>query len=75
VAHDLNREPRLPFPDAHFDAALCAVSVQYLVRPVEVFAEVARVLRPGGVCDRGLRARARARPLARGPIRLGWSSA
>jgi SAM-dependent methyltransferase len=54
VVHDLNREPRLPFPDACFDAALCALSVQYLVRPVEVFAEVARVLRPGGVCAVGV---------------------
>jgi SAM-dependent methyltransferase len=45
---DLNREPALPWPDASFDAVLCAVSVQYLVRPVEVFAEVARVLREGG---------------------------
>ena len=35
-------------PDAAFDAVLCAVSIQYLTRPVEVFAEVARVLRPSG---------------------------
>jgi SAM-dependent methyltransferase len=45
---DLNQDPALPWPDASFDAVLCAVSVQYLVRPVEVFAEVARVLAPGG---------------------------
>jgi SAM-dependent methyltransferase len=45
---DLNAAPQLPYPDAAFDAVLCAVSIQYLVRPVEVFAEVARVLRPGG---------------------------
>jgi SAM-dependent methyltransferase len=48
VIHDLNREPRLPFPDASFDAVACAVSVQYLVRPDEVFADVHRVLVPGG---------------------------
>jgi SAM-dependent methyltransferase len=48
VVHDLNREPRLPFPDGMFDAAVCAVSVQYLVRPLEVLGEVARVLVPGG---------------------------
>jgi SAM-dependent methyltransferase len=47
VIHDLNKEPALPFPAAAFDGAMCAVSVQYLVRPVEVFAEVARVLKPG----------------------------
>jgi SAM-dependent methyltransferase len=48
VVHDLNTEPRLPFADASFDAAVCCVSVDYLVRPVEVFTDVARVLRPGG---------------------------
>ena len=48
VVHDLNDEPMLPFADATFDDATCCVSVDYLIRPVEVFAEVARVLRPGG---------------------------
>jgi len=47
VVHDLNADPRLPFADASFDAAVCCVSVDYLIRPVEVFAEVARTLRPG----------------------------
>ncbi|MGE3960294.1 MAG: class I SAM-dependent methyltransferase [Dehalococcoidia bacterium] len=46
--HDLNAEPTLPYDDASFDVALCAVSVQYLTRPVEVFREVGRVLAPGG---------------------------
>lgn len=44
---DLNREPVLPLDEDRFDAALCCVSVQYLQRPIEVFAEVRRVLRPG----------------------------
>jgi ubiquinone/menaquinone biosynthesis C-methylase UbiE len=48
VVHDLNREPRLPFDDASFDGVVCAVSVQYLIRPVEVFIDVRRVLRAGG---------------------------
>jgi SAM-dependent methyltransferase len=48
VVHDLNRAPALPFPDASFDAAVCSVSVQYLVRPLDVFADVRRVLKPGG---------------------------
>ena len=47
--HDLNREADLPYPEASFDAVLNAVSVQYLTRPLEVFASVARVLRPGGL--------------------------
>ena len=50
VVHDLNREPTLPFDNASFDAVLIAVSVQYLQRPLEVFAEIARVLEPGGLC-------------------------
>ena len=49
VVKDINADPSLPFADAAFDAVVITVSVQYLVRPVEVFAEVARVLRPGGV--------------------------
>ncbi len=44
---DLNATPTLPYDDASFDGAGCCVSVQYLVRPVDVFREVARVLRPG----------------------------
>ena len=49
VVHDLNQSPKLPFDDAIFDAVICTVSVQYLVRPIEVFSEVRRVLKPGGV--------------------------
>lgn len=48
VVHDLNADPTLPFADASFDDATCCVSVDYLVEPVAVFREVARVLRPGG---------------------------
>jgi SAM-dependent methyltransferase len=49
VVQDVNRQPRLLFPDGSFDHAVCCVSVDYLVRPVEVFEEVGRVLRPGGL--------------------------
>lgn len=48
VVHDLNVTPALPFEDASFDGVVCTVSVQYLTSPVEVFADVRRVLRPGG---------------------------
>ena len=44
---DLNLEPTLPLDDGAFDSACLCVSVQYLQRPVEVFREVARVLRRG----------------------------
>jgi SAM-dependent methyltransferase len=47
LVHDLNEQPCLPFADAHFDAAVCSLSIEYLIRPFEVFAEVARVLQPG----------------------------
>lgn len=49
VVHDLNAQPELPFPQASFDAVVCCVSVDYLVRPIEAFRDVARVLRPGGL--------------------------
>ena len=44
--HNLNTHPVMPFADCSFDACILAVSVQYLTRPVEVFADVARVLKP-----------------------------
>src|SRR5689334_13046179 len=47
VIHNVNREPRLPFDDGYFDGAVMTVSVQYLVKPVEVFADVGRVLKTG----------------------------
>ena len=47
VIHNLNRAARLPFADAEFDGAVVTVSVQYMTSPVETFAEVARVLKPG----------------------------
>ena len=48
VVHDLNANPRLPFDDEVFDDVACCVSVDYLTKPVEVFRDVSRVLRPGG---------------------------
>ncbi len=44
---DLNRISILPLEADSCDAALCCVGVQYLQCPVEVFAEVLRVLRSG----------------------------
>ena len=40
LVHDLNLDPSLPFPDASFDAVTCCVSVDYLIRPLEVFPRV-----------------------------------
>jgi SAM-dependent methyltransferase len=49
VVHDLNADPSLPFDDDSFDHATCCVSVDYLTRPVDVFRDVARVVRRGGL--------------------------
>ncbi|MGI4762866.1 MAG: methyltransferase domain-containing protein [Janthinobacterium lividum] len=47
LVQNLNENPRLPYGDAEFDGAGICVSVQYLTQPIEVFKELARVLRPG----------------------------
>jgi SAM-dependent methyltransferase len=49
VVHDLNADSSVPFGDDSFDHATCCVSVDYLTRPVDVFRDVARVVRPGGL--------------------------
>ncbi|RBY76722.1 SAM-dependent methyltransferase [Geodermatophilus sp. TF02-6] len=46
--HDLNADPRVPLPDDDVDAVVCCVSIDYLTQPIEVLADVGRVLRPGG---------------------------
>ncbi|MBN1849309.1 MAG: methyltransferase domain-containing protein [Deltaproteobacteria bacterium] len=49
VIYDLNKVPALPFPDDIFDAVVCTVSVDYMTQPLDVFKEVQRILKPGGV--------------------------
>lgn len=46
---DLNKNPKLPYGDSEFDFVTNVVSVDYLVKPQEVFQEMHRVLKPGGV--------------------------
>ncbi|MGP1375189.1 MAG: class I SAM-dependent methyltransferase [Almyronema sp.] len=46
---NLNENQTLPLADQTFDAVLNAVSVQYLQYPEKVFAEIYRVLKPGGL--------------------------
>ena len=48
MVHNVNRDPRLPFPDQSFDAVVMTVSVQYLTNPIATFRDTGRVLRPGG---------------------------
>lgn len=46
---DLNEDPILPYADSTFDVVTNAVSVDYLTKPMEVFKEMHRVLKPGGL--------------------------
>ena len=48
VVQDLNMDSRLQFDSNSFDAAICTVSVEYLIHPLAVFGEVSRVLRNDG---------------------------
>jgi SAM-dependent methyltransferase len=46
---NLNENQTLPLADSSFDAVLIAVSVQYLEYPETIFAELYRILKPGGL--------------------------
>lgn len=46
---NLNKNQTLPLEDNSFDAVINTVSVQYVQYPEEIFAEVYRVLKPGGI--------------------------
>ncbi|MCB1684478.1 MAG: hypothetical protein R3E82_11045 [Pseudomonadales bacterium] len=49
--HNLNRDPDLPYPPGEFDRVLIAVSVQYLIRPIEVMTSIHETLSDAGaVC-------------------------
>lgn len=48
LVHDLNRQPAMPLRTDGVAATICSVSVQYLTRPFEVCAELARVTVAGG---------------------------
>ncbi len=50
LVHNLSNNPTLPFADNSFDGCMITVSVQYLIHPIHVFGEIARVLRPGCRC-------------------------
>ena len=46
---NLNASPLLPLDNGKYDTCLVAVSVQYLTNPIEVFTEIGRILKPGGM--------------------------
>ena len=45
---NLNADPNLPFEDESFDVITNSLSVDYMTKPLELFAEMHRVLKPGG---------------------------
>jgi len=49
LVHDLNAVPALPFAPAQFDVVLSTFSLEYLTRPFDLFEQVGRVLKPGGL--------------------------
>jgi len=49
LVQDLNLLPALPYQSEAFDFVTMVSSVDYLTQPQEIFREVYRVLRPGGV--------------------------
>jgi Methyltransferase domain len=48
AVQDLNKDPTFPFESNSFDLVTNCVSVDYLTKPLQVFREVNRCLRPGG---------------------------
>ncbi|XP_048134045.1 uncharacterized protein LOC125314853 [Rhodamnia argentea] len=48
IIQDLNVNPKLSFEDDSFDVITNVVSVDYLTRPLDLFKEMSRILKPGG---------------------------
>ncbi|KAI3443651.1 hypothetical protein Pfo_000316 [Paulownia fortunei] len=49
VVQDLNVDPKLPYEDNSFDVITNVVSVDYLTKPIDIFKEMSRILKPGGL--------------------------
>ena len=48
IVHDINKNPALPFENDYFDAIICSFSIEYMIKPQQVFQHLARILKPGG---------------------------
>ncbi len=48
IIQDLNDNPVIPYSDNSVDIVICTVSIEYLIKPLQVFDEIARILKPGG---------------------------
>lgn len=45
----VDMEKPLPFNDQQFDAIVCAEGIEHILNPAELFKELARVVKPGGI--------------------------
>mmetsp|Transcript_45513 Transcript_45513/g.91871 ORF Transcript_45513/g.91871 Transcript_45513/m.91871 type:complete len:270 (+) Transcript_45513:59-868(+) len=48
---NLNKDPVLPFEDSTFDVITNSLSVDYLTKPKDIFKEMYRVVKPGGLAS------------------------
>ncbi len=71
LAIDLERNPVLPFPDAHFDLVVCAEVLEHLDNLHQVFGELVRVTRAKLLVSLPNCWTAARRPLARGKGGIG----
>lgn len=49
IQYDVGVGENLPYPDNHFDAVVCVDVLEHVADLAKVLAEVARVLKPGGL--------------------------
>ena len=49
IKYDVGVGENLPYPDDHFDAVVCVDVLEHVTNRAKVLAEVARVLKPGGM--------------------------
>ncbi len=49
MVKDINEDPTLPFDKESFDAVICDLSIEYVVKPLELLSEIKRILKPGGI--------------------------
>lgn len=49
VIHDINKEAKLPLSDEEFDCVVCDLSIEYMIRPLDIISEIKRVLKKDGI--------------------------
>ena len=48
LIHNVNSKELLPFSEDYFDLVICTFAIEYMTQPLQIFAEVARILKSGG---------------------------